>query len=66
MFETQEQLRERIDRFLEETGMSASRFGREAVGDPNLVADIRAGRAPSLRLLARVAAFMSAHAEAAE
>ena len=33
-----------VERFLRETGMSATRFGREAVRDPRLVPDLRQGR----------------------
>jgi len=44
--------------------MSASAFGRAAVGDPNLVGDLRGGegkeqRMPSLRLVERVHKFMA-------
>ncbi len=49
-----------IEAFLTATGMSATRFGREAVGDPRLVFDLRSrGRSPSADLMDRVAAFMS-------
>ncbi len=47
-----------IDEFLKSTGMTASAFGRAAVNDPNLVGDLRAGRMPNLRTLARVNDFM--------
>ena len=48
-----------IEAFLKSTGMSPTRFGREAVGDPRLVFDLRSkGRAPSARLMDQVAAFM--------
>lgn len=33
-----------IERFLRRKGMGASDFGRKAVGDPNLVGDLRRGR----------------------
>lgn len=47
-----------IDRFLTRTSMSASAFGRAAVGDPNFVGDLRAGRMPNLRLVAKVNDFI--------
>lgn len=47
-----------IEAFLERTEMSATAFGVEAVRDPNFVADLRAGRMPSLRLVERVDEFM--------
>jgi len=50
-----------IEDYLRRTGMSASSFGRATVGDPSLVLDLRNGRAPNLRLTAKVAAFMQAH-----
>jgi|APCry1669192522_1035417.scaffolds.fasta_scaffold00745_4 hypothetical protein len=53
-----------IESFLTRSGMSASAFGRAAVGDPNLVGDLRGGegkeqRMPSLRLVERVHKFMA-------
>jgi len=33
-----------IERHLRLTGLSATAFGREAIGDPRLVADLRRGR----------------------
>lgn len=33
-----------IERCLRDSGISAARFGREAVGDPRLVFDMRRGR----------------------
>lgn len=47
-----------IERRLSETGMSASRFGRLAANDPRLVDDLRKGRDPSSRMVARVRAFL--------
>ena len=37
-------LLDRIERHLKESHMSATRFGRRAVGDPRFVLDLRAGR----------------------
>jgi len=37
-------LLDRIERHLKETHMSATRFGRRAVGDPRFVLDLRMGR----------------------
>jgi hypothetical protein len=48
----------RIDAFLEACGQSASAFGREAVGDPNFVRDLRAGREPKRRLVEKVTSYM--------
>jgi hypothetical protein len=35
---------EAISEFLGQSGMSASTFGKKAIGDPNLVFDLGAGR----------------------
>jgi hypothetical protein len=49
----------RIERFLKETGMPPTRFGREAVRDPRLVLDMRNGREPGPRMERRVEHFMN-------
>lgn len=56
---TPEQFRAKVESFLADTGMAPTRFGREALGDPNLVFQIRAGRAPSLRVATKVLTFIS-------
>jgi 2,4-dienoyl-CoA reductase-like NADH-dependent reductase (Old Yellow Enzyme family) len=48
-----------IERFLKETGMPATRFGRDAVRDPRLVLDMRNGREPGDRMKRRVEHFMN-------
>lgn len=57
---TVEQFRTQVEVFLGESGMAPTRFGRDAVGDPNFVFQIRAGRAPGLRLAERALAFIAA------
>lgn len=55
-------LNDEIDAFLAETGMSATAFGTECLGDSNFLPDIRGGgRLPSLKTMDRVRAFMSRH-----
>jgi len=52
--------RAEIEAFLARTGISPSRFGKEAVGDPRFVFDVREkGRAPSARLMDAVTGFMA-------
>ena len=51
----------RIDRFLREARMAPTRFGRDAVGDPNFVLDLRDGRIPRSATAKRVVAFIHAH-----
>ncbi len=47
-----------IERFLRETDMPWTRFGRLAAQDPRFVADLRNGRIPRPRTAARVEEFM--------
>jgi hypothetical protein len=51
-------LLDRIERHLKETHMSATRFGRRAVGDPRFVLDLRAGRRPRRRTVERVELYL--------
>lgn len=48
-----------IERFLRETQMAPTRFGRDAVRDPRLVFDMRNGREPGPRMTKRVEHFMN-------
>jgi hypothetical protein len=48
----------RIERHLDVTGMPPTRFGRETVGDPRFVFDLRAGREPRDETTRRVAAWL--------
>jgi hypothetical protein len=50
----------RIDRFLKESDIAPTLFGRMAVRDPRLVTDLRNGRSPGTALEARVEHFMNA------
>ena len=52
----------RIRSFLDSTGMSPTRFGRLAVGDPHLVRRIERGRSLTLRTADRVLAFIRDYA----
>ena len=49
---------DRIDRYLRATKTTPSRLGREAVGDPNFVMNLRDGRQPRQATLDRVIAFI--------
>jgi 2,4-dienoyl-CoA reductase-like NADH-dependent reductase (Old Yellow Enzyme family) len=48
----------RIEQFIKERRMPPARFGREAVGDPCFVFDLRDGREPRQRTVARVSAYL--------
>jgi hypothetical protein len=49
---------DRIDRYLRSTKTTPSRLGRDAVGDPNFVMNLRDGRQPRRATLERVLAFL--------
>jgi hypothetical protein len=55
---TPEQFRDRIEAFLTASGMTATRFGIDAVRDPNFVHDVRKGRVPSLAVAGQVLRFI--------
>ena len=50
-----------IERYIRESGMPPTRFGREAVGDPRFVHDLRLGREPRPKTAARVVAWLREH-----
>lgn len=49
----------KIERYLRKTEMPPTRFGRLAVNDPRLVGDMRKGREPGQRVVARIEAFLA-------
>ncbi|MDE2404519.1 MAG: hypothetical protein KGM17_07610 [Sphingomonadales bacterium] len=51
----------KIEKFLRESGMPPSLFGRMAANDPRLVGDLRNGRTPRAALESRVEHFMNLH-----
>lgn len=53
----------RIERFLRETGMPWTKFGRLAAQDPRFVQDLRNGRSPRPRTEKRVEHFMNTYQE---
>lgn len=55
----------KIEKFLSETGMPWTRFGRLATQDPRFVEDLRNGRTPRPKTQARVERFMASYAETA-
>jgi len=48
-----------IERYLRESRIPASRFGRDAMGDPGFVAALRRGREPRDATVKRVAAYLA-------
>lgn len=53
----------RIERFLRQTGMPWTKFGRLAARDPRFVQDLRNGRVPRPVLETRVEHFMNEYSE---
>lgn len=49
----------KIDRYLRQTRMPVTKFGRLAVNDPRLVGDLRRGRHPGARTIARIERFIA-------
>lgn len=53
-------IRRRIELYLRRTRTAPTRFGRDAVGDPRLVSDLRRGREMRGKTESRVAAWLDA------
>jgi predicted transcriptional regulator len=52
------QFRERVETFLKASGFKPTEFGRQAVGDPSFVLNLRRGRSPTLATADKVLAFI--------
>ena len=50
-----------IEKFLRDTGMPWTKFGRLAAHDPRFVGDLRNGREPRAGTAARIVRFMAAY-----
>lgn len=50
-----------IEEFMRSTGVPPSNFGVAALGDPNFVRHLQAGREPRFATASKVRAFMAAH-----
>jgi hypothetical protein len=48
-----------IEKHLRRSGTPPTRFGREAVGDPRFVLDLRNGREARAKTAARVSAYLA-------
>lgn len=55
----------RIEKFLRQTGMPWTKFGRLATHDPRFVGDLRNGRSPRPDTERRVEHFMNTYGESA-
>ncbi len=47
-----------VEAFLKRSGFKPTEFGRQAVGDPSLVLNLRRGRSPTLATADRILAFI--------
>ena len=56
-------LLQRIEKHLRTSGTAPTRFGRDVVGDPRFVLDLRNGRAPREATIKRVEAHLGRTAE---
>ena len=54
------ELNRRVETYLRRSGMTATRFGRDAVGDPRFVFDLRRGRQVGPVVAGRIAAYLEA------
>lgn len=52
---------DRIEEHIRRRRMAETRFGRDAINDPNLVADLRDGRWLRPRTARRIEAYMAEH-----
>lgn len=52
-------LRWRVEKVLKRTGMTPTRFGRESIGDPSFVFQLRQGRDPRPATAGRVERFIA-------
>ena len=57
-------LLQRIDAYLRRTRTPPTRFGRDAVGDPNFLFNLRDGREPRPNTVKRVLSFIEARESA--
>ena len=55
----------KIEKFLSETGMAWTKFGRLATRDPRFVEDLRNGRTPRPETEARVEKFITTYGASA-
>jgi len=52
-----------VEKFLRRNDTASTRFGRDVVGDPRFVFDLRNGRDPRPRTVERVLAYLEATAQ---
>ena len=50
--------RQQVERFISSSGVGISEFGRQAVGDPSFILNLRRGRSPTLATADKVLSFI--------
>jgi len=58
-------LLERIEKYLQANSLTETAFGVKALGDPNLIRDLRDGREPRRKTISRIIEFMDSMEQAA-
>lgn len=58
---TDAEILDHIERFCAEQNMGVTTFGRNAISDPNLVANLRNGRSLTIKTARAVLDFMAQH-----
>lgn len=53
----------KVENYLRRSAMPPTKFGRLSVNDPRLVGDLRNGREPGMRMIARIEAFLTVAGE---
>ena len=53
------EFRERVEAFLKASGFKPTEFGRQAIGDPSFVLNLRRGRSPTLATADKVLTFIT-------
>lgn len=63
MASIRDELLREINRFLDETGMLKTEFGKRACNDPAMVGRLEQGRHPTTRTIERIRAFIAKHSK---
>lgn len=58
MMTLKEEFSAEVEAFLEQSGTAATRLGKDALGDPTFVFELRRGRSVSVDIIDRVRAYM--------
>jgi predicted transcriptional regulator len=65
MLSYSESFRQAVEAFISENEVDPTTFGKQALGDPSFVFDLRKGRSPSAKTMDRVREWMASQRAAA-